>query len=233
MKRIILFDKDGTLLNYQKIWTPYAKKAINAFAEAFDRHEAEAEIAHDLGLIDGEIAPNSILASGTGTMIQQRFEDYEEGGAQWMKGYYEKNLDDLWHNMELIEGSKAVLERLVEDGYKSVLVTSDSHQSAMSFIRKFSLDPLLHDVITGDDSPYPKPDVRMLEPFKKRHGYQLEDLVMVGDNQSDTMLGYEEGLFTVGVLSGTSREMDLEGADIIIDSVVDLYEGDSLIIEGK
>lgn len=233
MKRIILFDKDGTLLNYQKIWTPYAKKALNAFADEFDRHEVKEEIAEELGLIDGEIAPNSILASGTGTMIQQRFEDYEEGAAQWMKDYYEENLDDLWDSMELIEGSRELLGRLNKDGYKCVLVTSDSRQSAMSFIRKFNLSPLLHDIISGDDSPYPKPDFRMLEPFMERHNYKLGDLVMVGDNQSDTMLGYEEGLFTIGVLSGTCRETDLEGADIIIDSVVDLYEDNSLIIEGK
>src|SRR5699024_11713155 len=30
MTRVILFDKDGTLLNYQKIWTPYAKRVIQA-----------------------------------------------------------------------------------------------------------------------------------------------------------------------------------------------------------
>ncbi len=39
MTRVILFDKDGTLMDYQKVWTPYAKRSIEAFAQEFDRHD--------------------------------------------------------------------------------------------------------------------------------------------------------------------------------------------------
>lgn len=231
MTRVILFDKDGTLLNYQKIWTPYAKRVIQAFAEEFDRHDIKDELAYELGLIDGEIAANSILASGTGEMIQNHFEKYESGAAAWMRQHYEDSLKEILDSMELIEGSREVLEQFQSDGFENVIVTSDSRQSTEYFVEKFDLGPLIKDIVAGDDSPYHKPDIRMLDPLMERQGYTLQDMIMVGDNRSDTMLGQKEGLRTVGVLSGTCREQDLEGADLVIESVVDLYENGEFIME--
>src|SRR5699024_321432 len=104
MTRVILFDKDGTLLNYQKIWTPYAKRVIKAFAEEFERHDIKDQIAYELVLNDGEIAPIFIDASITGEMIQNHFEKYEAGVAYWRRKHYETGLKDLLDRMELIEG---------------------------------------------------------------------------------------------------------------------------------
>ncbi|MBY8909410.1 HAD family hydrolase [Salinicoccus roseus] len=233
MTRVILFDKDGTLMDYHKVWTPYAKRSIEAFAQKFDRHDIKDELAHRLGLINGEIAPNSILASGTGETIQNYFERYQRGAGEWMKSFYEENLDSLRDSMEMIEGAEDVLHHLAADGYKNIIVTSDSRLSTEYFVRKFSLENVVHEVVAGDDSEFHKPDIRILNPLFKKYDYALDEMVMVGDNRADTMLGYEEGLRTIGVLSGTSRRQDMEGADIILDSVTEIIEdGRFILAEG-
>ncbi|MFA7745227.1 HAD family hydrolase [Salinicoccus roseus] len=233
MTRVILFDKDGTLMDYHKVWTPYAKRSIEAFAQKFDRHDIKDELAHRLGLINGEIAPNSILASGTGETIQNYFERYQRGAGEWMKSFYEENLDSLRDSMEMIEGAEDVLHRLAADGYKNIIVTSDSRLSTEYFVRKFSLENVVHEVVAGDDSEFHKPDIRILNPLFKKYDYALREMVMIGDNRADTMLGYEEGLRTIGVLSGTSRRQDMEGADIILDSVTEIIEdGRFILAEG-
>ncbi|GAB3055997.1 HAD family hydrolase [Salinicoccus sesuvii] len=233
MTHIILFDKDGTLMDYHKVWTPYAKRSIEAFAEAFDCHDIKDELAHRLGLINGEIAPNSVLASGTGDIIQDYFERYQPGGGQWMKDFYEENLDALRESMELIEGASDVLSQLAASGYKNIIVTSDSRLSTEYFIRKFSLESVVHEVVAGDDSPFHKPDVRILDPIRKKFGHPLEKMVMIGDNRADTMLGYKEGLRTIGVLSGTCRKEDLEGADLVLGSVAEVLDDGRFIFEEK
>ena len=233
MTRVILFDKDGTLMDYHKVWTPYAKRSIEAFAQKFDRHDIKDELAHRLGLINGEIAPNSILASGTGETIQNYFERYQKGAGEWMKSFYEENLDSLRDSMEMIEGAEDVLHHLAADGYKNIIVTSDSRLSTEYFVRKFSLENVVHEVVAGDDSEFHKPDIRILNPLFKKYDYALDEMVMVGDNRADTMLGYEEGLRTIGVLSGTSRRLDMEGADIILESVTEIIEdGRFILAEG-
>ncbi|MCG1009584.1 HAD family hydrolase [Salinicoccus sp. ID82-1] len=230
MTRVILFDKDGTLMDYHKVWTPYAKRSIEAFAEAFDCHDIKDELAHRLGLINGQIAPNSVLASGTGDIIQDQFERYQTGGGKWMKDFYEENLDALRDSMELIDGAADVLRQLAADGYKNIIVTSDSRLSTEYFIRKFSLESVVHEVVAGDDSPFHKPDIRILEPLCRKTGHSLDEMVMIGDNRADTMLGYEEGLRTIGVLSGTCRREDLEGADMILQSVTDVIDDGRFIL---
>ena len=73
----------------------------------------------------------------------------------------------------------------------------------------------------------------MLYPFLNRHNYEVGEVVMVGDNTADTLLGKDEGLYTIGVLSGTSKREHLKGADLIVDSVTDLIESGEFILHDK
>ncbi|MCK1976597.1 HAD family hydrolase [Jeotgalicoccus huakuii] len=231
MSRVILYDKDGTLLNFQKLWTPYAKKCIDVFAKDFDAEDIKEEVAEDLGYVNGEIQANSTIAQGTGRDIHKVFESYRNGGAKWAKDFYESNLDMLRDEMVLIDGALDALKKGQKLGFKNVIVTSDSRDSTLRFIEKFNLEPYIFDIICGDDNDFHKPDLRFIKPFLDKHQYKVKELVMIGDNHADTMLGYEEDLYTIGVLSGTSSESHLDGANMIIDSVKDLFnqEGDFIL----
>lgn len=230
MDRIILYDKDGTLLNFHKLWTPYAKKCIDEFAKDFNAHDIKSEVAEELGYIDEEIKANSTIASGTGSDIHKVFESFRQGGGEWAKSFYESNLQMLADDMVLIDGVETVLEHGLNNGYKNVIVTSDSRDSTLRFIEKFELQPYIFDVICGDDNDYHKPQFGFIKDFIDKHQYAIEDLVMVGDNAADTMLGYNEGLYTIGVLSGTGQLEHLIGADKIVDSIKDLYDADGKFI---
>lgn len=230
MSRIILYDKDGTLLNFHKLWTPYAKKCIDDFTADFDAAEIKSEVAAELGYVDGEIKANSTIASGTGSDIHNVFESFRAGGGEWAKTFYESNLDMLTHDMALIDGAENVLEQGMSNGYKHVIVTSDSRDSTLRFIEKFELQPYIFDIICGDDNDYHKPEFGFIKDFIDKHQFSIDELVMVGDNAADTMLGYDEGLYTIGVLSGTGQREHLTGADKIVDSITDLYDAEGKFI---
>ena len=136
----------------------------------------------------------------------------------------------LADDMVLIDGVETVLKHGLNNGYKNVIVTSDSRDSTLRFIEKFELQPYIFDVICGDDNDYHKPQFGFIKDFIDKHQYAIEDLVMVGDNAADTMLGYDEGLYTIGVLSGTGQLEHLTGADKIVDSIMDLYDTDGKFI---
>lgn len=228
--KAILFDKDGTLLNYEKVWTPFAIKSVEAFTEEFEISSQKEEVAKALGLVDNKIQPNSVAASGTGRDIHEQYERFAPGGGKWAQQFYEDNLDFIAEHMELIDGSREVLAALKSLNYKNVIVTSDSRKGTELFIEKLELTDLIDDIVAGDDSDYKKPDVRVLLPFLKRHDYDITDVVMVGDNSADTLLGEEEGLYTIGVLSGTSQRDQLKGADLIVDSVTDLIRDGEFVL---
>lgn len=230
MKKVIIYDKDGTLLDYHKIWQPYAHKCINDFVDEFNLDKDVDDIGETLGLKDGEIMPNSVIASGTGDDIHRAFESLHEGGGKWAKAYYEENLDMLVENMSLIEGAVEALKTGQELGYKNMILTSDSRQSTLNFIKKFELEYYISEIVCGDDTPYSKPDIRVLDA-QVEAGLNLKEVVMVGDNSADTLLGKEEGVTTIGVLSGTCENIHLEGADLIVDSVKDLFVDGKFILD--
>lgn len=232
--QVILFDKDGTLLDYEKVWGPYAKKCVNTFVDTFDKHHEKEDLEESLGVVDGEIQANSVVASGTGNDIQNTFEEYAEGGKEWAQKQYEESFDFIYEHMDLLGGAKETMEALHKLGYKNVIVTSDSRKGTEAFIEKFGLDDIVLDIVAGDDNDYNKPDIRVLNGLINRHNLRIEDMVMVGDNTSDTLLGLKEGLYTIGVLSGTSKEVeDLTGADIIIESVEDLIHEGKFVLKDR
>lgn len=230
MSRIILYDKDGTLLNFHKLWTPYAKKCIEDFTVDFDASDIKSDVATELGYVDGAIKANSTIASGTGSDIHNVFESYRTGGGEWAKSFYESNLDMLTRDMALIDGVETALEHGTNKGYKHVIVTSDSRDSTLRFIEKFELQPYIFDIICGDDNEYHKPEFGFIKDFIDKHQFSMDDLVMIGDNAADTMLGFDEGLYTIGVLSGTGQREHLTGADKIVDSIIDLYDAEGKFI---
>jgi phosphoglycolate phosphatase len=232
--RVILFDKDGTLLDFEKVWGPYAEECINTFVKDFDKPHEKENLQESLGVADGKVKANSIVASGTGRDIHETFERYAEGGREWAKKHYEDNFDFIFEHMKLLKGAKQTMKVLHDLGYKNVIVTSDSRKGTEAFIKKFGLDDLVMDVVAGDDNNYCKPDIRVLDQLMERYNLNIEDLVMVGDNTSDTLLGLKEGLYTVGVLSGTSTSTaDLEGADLILESVEELIENGEFVLDRR
>lgn len=231
--KAILFDKDGTLLNYEKVWTPFAIKSVEAFTEYFNLHSQKENVARALGLVDGRMQSDSVAASGTGSDIHEEYEKFARGGGEWAQDFYEDNLDFIAEHMELIDGSREVLSTLKSLGYQNVIVTSDSREGTELFIKQLELMDLIDDIVSGDDTEYQKPDIRMLYPFLDRHNYEIGDVVMVGDNNADTLLGKDEGLYTIGVLSGTSKREHLKGADLILDDVTGLIENGEFILNEK
>lgn len=61
----ILFDKDGTLIYFDGSWMKIGLQLVDDFMEAYkdDIHDIDAAYKH-LGIVDGEIQPGTIMASG-------------------------------------------------------------------------------------------------------------------------------------------------------------------------
>lgn len=228
MVKVIAYDKDGTLLNYEKIWTPFAKASLDAFEAHFDLGYDEA-FRREVGFVDEKIQPNSMLASGTGRDIQNAYDRRAYGGGDWAEEYYLKHVQKYLNNMELLPGAVEALREGQRLGYKNAIVTSDSRLSTEAFLKKFNLNELVDFVIAGDDSIYSKPDVEVLDTIIEA-GYTYDEIAVVGDNYTDTQLGKDDGVTTIGVLSGTSTREFLSDAHHIVDGVHELFNGGKFIV---
>ncbi len=224
--RGILFDKDGTLLDYWKTWVPINRKAA-LFAAGEDPalaakllrgcgHDPETDNVASGSLLAvgsiGEIADafSTLLGARTPPRLPEEIERiFREGGAQ--------------HSV-LIDGAAETLRLLKSRGMSLGIATNDSAGGMESSLAPHGLLPLF-EFLAGCDSGYgAKPEPGMALAFCDALGLSPDEVAIVGDAAHDLETGKRAGLgLKIGVLTGTSPLEDLAPhADVVLESVVAL-----------
>ncbi|MDX1432350.1 MAG: HAD family hydrolase [Gammaproteobacteria bacterium] len=226
----ILFDKDGTLLDFHATWMPAYESAAAMVCERARRPGLESHLLA-VGGYDAALArcdPGSLLACGT-TAELARLWAREAGMAD--AGALEAMLEEVFQREV---GGKAVpvpelpalFRRLKERGLALGIATMDSEALARSAARQFGIEPYLSFVCGYDSGFGEKPGPGMAEAFCRHVALAPGDIVVVGDTPHDLHMGRAAGAgLVIGVLSGAStHEILAPHSDRVLDSVRALEE---------
>ncbi len=222
----VLFDKDGTLLDFQATWLPVLREAAVAAAGG------EGESALHLLAIGGydasleQVRAGSLLAAGNTAEIAAAWAAHLPG-----RDTYElvALLDRIFveggaRHATPVTDLGPLFARLKGRGLALGVATSDSLQGARASLAGFGvLDRL--DFLAGYDSGHGvKPNPGMVEGFCAATGLAAAQVAVVGDNLHDLEMGRaaEAGL-VVGVLSGNAARGELEVlADYVLDGIAEI-----------
>ena len=223
--RGILFDKDGTLFDFQATWKRVIEAVLDTLApdrEAWDRMAK----AGGYDPVGGRFLPGSpVVAGSTGQIAALWAEILPDLGAAKI----ERVLDDIGLN---ILADPAVLFPTTADlpgflaslrtsGYRLGVATHDSEQGARVQLTAVGAVTAF-DFIAGYDSGHGlKPGPGMLLAFAAATGIAPANVVMVGDSRHDLEVGRNaRAAMTVGVLTGPATHDDLAPyADHILPSI--------------
>lgn len=222
--RGILFDKDGTLIDYDATWLPLNREAA-LFAAAGDPELALRLL--EVGGADphtGAVRADSLFAAGATPEI----------AAAWIAAGSPYDLDLLVPEMDRIfrSATTAVIRptiadpaglfrRLRDRGLKLGVASSDGEVAIRGTLAMFGLLDLV-DFIAGYDSGHGhKPNPGMVYGFCDATGLPPGAVLMVGDNRHDMAMGRAAGAgLCVGVLSGTGTAQTLAGlADLCLPDI--------------
>ena len=224
--RGILFDKDGTVVDYWRTWVPINREAARYAAGG---NEALANELLALGGHDpltDRVAPGTPLAAGSIADIAAAFAQHPDlhPPADFHAGIDQVFARGGARHSVLVEGARETLGALRARGFRLGLATNDSIAGLEASLAKHDVLALF-DFKAGCDSGFgTKPDAGMVRAFCRAVGVEVREVAMVGDAVQDLAMGRAAGVgLAIGVLSGTSARQDLEGyADIILDSINDL-----------
>jgi phosphoglycolate phosphatase len=224
--KAILFDKDGTLIDFDRTWFEVADlmalKAADGSRSRADHLLIEA--GYDFGT--RRFKADSVFAAGTNADIialwyphqspserQATIEDYDR--------FVGENASAKPYGLP---GVKDALERLHRQGYRMGVATNDSTKGAERTLAALGMSQLFDAAYGYDAVANPKPAPDTVRAFCDLTGYKPAEMAMVGDNRHDMEMARAAGVgMAVGVLSGNgTRETLLPLADVLIDSVADL-----------
>lgn len=221
----ILFDKDGTLLDFDAAWGPVYRQAASIAARGVSSDTERFLLASGLDPATGKPAAGSLLAAGNTEEIAQA---WIADGARYALEELTADLDRLFiermHDADPLPGIREAVETLLARGLRLGVASSDSEAAIRAFLAGTGLAPKFAFVTGYDTGHGPKPEPGMVHGFAEAVGLPPSGIAVIGDNMHDIDMARAAGAgLTVGVLTGTSLRKDLEPhADVVLESAADL-----------
>ena len=120
------------------------------------------------------------------------------------------------------DDTRALVERLRDDGYKIVVATSAGEDDLDTLLKQAGVDDLIDRATTSDDAEESKPEPDIVEAALKKAKTHPHEAVMIGDTPYDVGAATKAGVAIVAVRCGGWKDDDLEGALEIYDGPADL-----------
>lgn len=221
MIRGIVFDKDGTLLDYEKFWIPVAERAIRTLLEAHGAVGRLSAAMHAIGAYDGI---RGVLCYGTyDDMMAALLPVFGDTAptAEAVREAFGAAVAAA-RIVPTCENLRAVLEELRTRGLRLAVVTSDSGEMTEHCLTALGIADLFDRVFFDDGVHPPKPDPYYMNAFCATYGLAPHEVLMVGDTTVDMRFAARSGAVSVAV--GKDAPSLLSGAAHVIPDVSHIFE---------
>ena len=222
MIRGLIFDKDGTLFDFNATWGAFVRSLL--VAESGGDADLLSRLAQALGydLTRNRFLPSSIVIAEPTTAVAEVVAEVTG----------QDDIAALTARMNAISASvpqhpaadlPGLMTALRGRGLRLGVVTNDAEEPAMRHLGDAGiLDEMAF--VAGYDSGFgAKPAPDPLLAFCAATGLAPADCAMIGDSTHDLAAGRAAGMTCIGVLTGPASHATLAPhADAVLDSIADL-----------
>lgn len=224
--KAIIFDKDGTLLDFEAFWIPVTEKAVDEILlGAKATHVRKEAVYKAYGIAGGVTDITGSLCCGTyDDMTADLQKVLVEYGVNIPYETVKKLTVDAYHNntsagefLPTASNLKSVLESLKEKGAKLFVVTSDDSVVAGKCLKELGIFELFEEILAADGKVPAKPNPYYIEYLAEKYGFEKSEMVMVGDTLTDMRFAQNGGIKAIGLAKSVENEAKLRAyTDVVL-----------------
>lgn len=227
----IIFDKDGTLIDFDVMWggwTVYLARQIHQ-ATGLNVHEALCLAFGYDNETKKVLAHGRLAASPMAKLRTLTTEVMQSLGLSLDAA--EKVVQECWCIPDPVLLAKPLTDlndlfyKLQNENIKIAIATADDRAATQAMIEAFDIEGYISTMVCADDGIPSKPSQEMVLTICDRIKIEPARTMVIGDTVSDLKMARAAGAgLCVGVLSGVSKAADLiQYADVLIDSIDELH----------
>ncbi len=204
----IVFDKDGTLLDFDSFWVPVARAATKKILAECGAPHLVDKVLSSLGVLaDDTVNIDGMLCKGSyEDMFWVYYNEISEVSPVSDKIALRDSMVKAYHDSlcfgELkpsVENLPGLLDKLRSMGITVGLVTSDDMHGAELCLKSLGIFERFNVILASDRSHPPKPDPYYMNEFLRLTGLERDEVMMVGDTLADMKFAKNSGVFAFGV----------------------------------
>lgn len=227
---VILFDKDGTLIDIHHYWVSMIKIrssliAKRWFAKHPDIKNIELILCDVMGVDintgkmkpEGPVGvkPRSFIVNVASDMV--RYKGVNIVNDEMESLFIEvdqKTSEDILPLLKLLPGAITLLESLKKCDIATAIVSTDITSRARLSIEALKLNHLFDDIIGGDSVKNTKPSPDLALAALNKSQYNANKTIVIGDHPVDINMGVSANVgLNIGVLTGLSEIKSFEGLE--------------------
>lgn len=200
MKKAVIFDVDGTLVDSVDLHARAWQEALRHFGKEVPFEDVREQIGKGGDQLMPVFLPKE--------QVEKQGEEIEK----FRKDLFQKK---YLSQVKAFPRVRNLFERLKKDEYKIALASSAKGEELKTYKRISKIEDLLETETSSDDADKSKPEPDIFLAALKRLGdMKLENVIVVGDTPYDAEAAGKAGLRTIGFLCGDLREKSFRAADV-------------------
>lgn len=232
--KAIIFDKDGTLIDFDAFWVTITRAALADLLRAVGREDLPADgILAALGHADGVTDITSVFCYGTfGQVGEVIHRSLAAGGrVPELDAFVQMTIDAFHRNTDkgviapACDGIPALLDKLRGLGLELAVATTDDPFTTGKCLRALDIEDRFALVYTDDGVCPAKPDPFCIRDLCAKLSLTPDQVVMVGDTINDMRFARNGGIRAIGVAKDAKNRAVLAAhADAVIPDISHILE---------
>jgi len=206
----VAFDLDGVIVDSEAAHMNIYVNILSEFGTSIHADQYKTFV----GKSDYEITKMIVESKSLPISREELQNRYKQGLADWLDA----------GDLPVVEGVRELIRMLHEEGIRLAVASSSSRMNIEKSLAGAGVREYFDTIVSAEDvqNGKPAPDI-YLESVRKM-GLQPHECAAIEDAHYGALSAKRAGLYTVGFHNPNSGDQNLSIADIVVDSMAQLYD---------